>query len=188
MRVTQDDGREVRQIKLFKLKAGKGRSNRYTSDATKTINGKTYVLELKSCDVAKGQISTSREFGEEKIKDWETNDGFLFSQFKKTKDGFEFVRHVFCTPEQLRPFFDKQIEKQKAGVADRAGLDEWVEVGELLVETVGREKAERLEKTFKRGTRLNDPRLSWKKVEKWGTLLSADDPHGHLKKILTQEK
>ena len=188
MRTTQDDGRENKQIKLFGLTAAKGRSNKYTSDASVTYNGKKYMLELKSSDVTKGNISTSRDFGRDKIEAWKINDGFIFSQFRKTEEGDELTgEHVFCTHEQLRPFYDKQIEKQNEGVADRAGLSEWEGVYDILEEHLTPREAARIERTFEWGTKLNDPKMRWSKLKEWGTLLDAQNPRKHLRELLTQE-
>ena len=188
MRPTQDDGRENQQIKLFGLAPEKGRSNKYTSDASWTHNGKKYLVELKSCDVTKLKISTSRDFGRHKIEDWKINDGFIFSQFRKTEEHAELTgKHIFCTYEQLRPFFDKQIKKQNEGVADRAGLSEWEGVSAILEEHLTPRQTERIKKTFEWGTKLNDPRMKWLNLEEWGTVLDPRDPRKHLRELLTQE-
>tara|TARA_Y100000310_G_C20560834_1_gene752985 strand:- start:264 stop:836 length:573 start_codon:yes stop_codon:yes gene_type:complete len=188
MRTTQDDGRENKQIKLFGLTAAKGRSNKYTSDASWTHNGKKYMVELKSCDAVKGHVSTSREFGIDKIEAWKTNDGFVFSRFEKTERGIKFTKHVHCTHEQLRPFFDKQIEKQNKGTARRgAGLDVWPRIRGMLEECFAPDEVAKIEKTYRRGTKLNDPKISWSKLEEWGTVLDAQDPRKHLRELLTQE-
>ena len=160
MRTTQDDGRENKQIKLFGLTAAKGRSNKYTSDASVTYNGKKYMLELKSSDVTKGNISTSRDFGRDKIEAWKINDGFIFSQFRKTEEGDELTG---------------------------AGLSEWEGVYDILEEHLTPREAARIERTFEWGTKLNDPKMRWSKLKEWGTLLDAQNPRKHLRELLTQE-
>jgi len=187
-RVTQDDSRENKQIKIFGLnRLGSGRSNKYLPDVWIVVNGKKYSLELKSCDKRKGQISTSRDFGIDKVEQWRKNDGFLFGLWEMKDGEEEFLEHVFCTYEQLQPFFQKQIEKQRKGVADRAGLSEWAEAHNVLSEELSYEQLGRLERTFRKGTKLNDPRMSWKNVKKWGTTLNSSDLTGHLGKLLKEK-
>ena len=187
-RVTQDDSRENKQIKIFGLKRrGSGRSNKYVPDVCTVVSGKEYSLELKSCDKRIGQISTSRDFGIDKVEQWRENDGFLFGLWEMKGGEEEFLEHVFCTYEQLQPFFQDVIERQRKGVKDRAGLSEWAEARIVLSEKLSPEKLGRLERTFRKGTKLNDPRMSWKNVKEWGTTLDSNDLEAHLRRLLKEK-
>ena len=70
LRTTQDDARENQQIAKFGLAAREGRSNKYTPDADLLCEGAQYVVELKTSDVAKKQVSTARGVTQDKIKEW----------------------------------------------------------------------------------------------------------------------
>ena len=105
-RTTQDDSRENRQIEIFGLTPGKGRSNKYIPDASIKIKDRKCFIELKTSDIVKKAVSTARDFGLSKIEAWCDNDGFIISQYEKTDDGFTFTRHYFLTPNDLKPFFD----------------------------------------------------------------------------------
>ncbi len=190
MRTTQDDSRENEQIKIFKLMPYKGRSNKYTPDAYLQIKAKKYDIELKTRDIKKSGISTSREFSFQKIEEWKKNDGFIFSSYEKLPNGFIFHQHIFCTPEQLKPFFDKQEEKQNEGHAGRIGWKTYNEkIRPLLVKDENVEPLlEQIDKTILQGTKLNDPKISWKDIMNWGTVLDNKRLAAHLRELLAEEK
>ncbi len=60
MRPTQDDGRENEQIRVFGLKALKGRSNKYIPDAERIADREIYTFELKTYDNDKQLVTTAR--------------------------------------------------------------------------------------------------------------------------------
>ena len=183
MKTTQDDARENLQVKVFNLHQTKGRSNKYVHDAECTIGNKTYRIELKSCDASKNQVSTSREFGIKKINEWKTNHAFIFSKFEKTKVGIKLIKHIYCTPDMLQPFFDKVMKKLDSGVAGRAGLKDWSDAKTIL-ENAGFEATNKIEQTVVRGAKLNDPRISWKNIESWGIVIDSNNPAKHLRMLL----
>jgi len=187
-RTTQDDIREQLQLESFGLKPiGIGRSNKYVPDAT--LDGFDVQIELKSSDVAKGQISTCREFGLKKLEQYR-QVVFIFSQYQKSKTGVKLLKHVFCTPDQLEPFF-KKVENNIHRPSPRSifgGLDEWKSIKEHLIQTgfCSDTDINRLSATFERGTRQNDPKIAWHEVETWGTVLDNKRLQEHLKEMLTE--
>jgi|10_taG_2_1085330.scaffolds.fasta_scaffold163000_2 hypothetical protein len=187
-RVTQDDGRERLQIKLFNLKPTQGRSNKYLPDAT--IDGYATPIELKSSDVEKGKISTSRSFGLKKIEEWK-QVSFVFSQFEKSPAGeVKLLKHVYCSAKDMQPFFDS-VEQKIRRPSEKsmfAGLDQWEEVAAHLEKTGYKGNIDKLSNTFERGTRLNDPRIKWGDVETWGTLVDSGRPALHLRELLSTEE
>ena len=166
-RTTQDDSRENRQVEIFGLTATKGRSNKYIPDATVEIDNKTYNLELKTSNIEKKAVSTARDFGENKIEAWKENDAFIFSQYEKTDDGFKFIEHWFLTYSDLNPFFDKIKQKINDGHAGRIGLEHYKKARAIL-ESKKFPELEKLDKAVLWGTKLNDPRISWGDIERWG--------------------
>ena len=190
MRTTQDDSRENEQIKIFKLTPYKGRSNKYTPDAYVKIKGKKYDIELKTRDIKKSGVSTSREFSIQKIEEWKKNDAFIFSSYEKLPNGFIFHQHVFCTAKQLKPFFDKQEKKQNEGHAGRVGLKKYNEEYRHLLVKGGLDKPtlEKFDKTILQGTKLNDPKISWKDIINWGTMMDNKRLDAHLRELLVGKK
>ena len=189
IRTTQDDSRENEQIRIFKLQPYKGRSNKYIPDAYVNIDDNKYDLELKTRDIKKSGVSTSRDFGKEKIEQWKKNDGFVFSSYEKKKTGFVFHEHVFCTAGQLKPFFDKQEKKQQDGHAGRIGRQKYNEIIRplLLKNEDAKKLIEKLDKTINQGTKINDPKISWKDIKKWGTILDNDRLPEHLLELLKEQ-
>ncbi len=185
-RSTQDDVREQLQLESFGLTPiGKGRSNKYIPDAT--ADGFDVQIELKSSDIEKGLISTCREFGLKKLSEYK-KVVFIFSQYEKAEGKTKLLKHVFCTPQQLSPFFDK-VEARIRQPSERCifgGLNEWEEAKKHLLQSGFCGNMSRLDNTFERGTRQNDPRIKWKDVEQWGTVLDASKPRQHLNELLTK--
>ena len=185
-RSTQDDVREQLQLESFGLTPiGKGRSNKYVPDAT--ADGFDIQIELKSSDIDKGRISTCREFGLKKLSEYK-KVVFIFSQYRKANGKTELLKHVFCTPQQLSPFFDK-VEARIRQPSERCtfgGLNEWEAAKKHLLQNGFSGNIERLANTFERGTRQNDPRIKWDDVAQWGTVLDDTRPREHLKELLTK--
>ena len=185
-RSTQDDIREQLQLESFGLTPiGKGRSNKYVPDAT--ADGFDVQIELKSSDIEKGLISTCREFGLKKLSEYK-KVVFIFSQYQKLNGRTQLLKHVFCTPEQLSPFFNK-VESRIRNPSSRCkfgGLDEWETVKVHLLKSGFDGDIDRIAQTFERGTRQNDPRIKWKDVESWGTVLDKSRLQEHLRELLNQ--
>ena len=186
--IAQDDSRESKQIEIFKLKSTGGRSNKYIHDAECVSDTKTYKVELKSCAASKNQVSTSRQFSAKKITEWKKNDGFVFSKWDDTKKNVEFIEHVFCTPDMLEPFFENVTRKLNDGIAGRAGLQDWQKAKEVLLKNNLLAEAEKLEGTILIGIALNDPRISWKNIKKWGIPINNSEPDTHLRELLNNKK
>ena len=125
--MTQDDARESKQIEIFGLekKSKNNRGSKYLPDATITVDGRVYTIELKTG--YKTSFSTARGMSRDKIDSWKReNDFYIFSQYEKTKAGFEFKRQIACTNDHLEFFFDHVIGKVNVnGHAGKVGLDEY---------------------------------------------------------------
>ena len=186
-RVTQDDIRERLALKAFDLIPTQGRSNKYLPDAT--VEGYVTPIELKSSDVEKGKISTSRSFGLKKVEEWQKN-AFIFSQYQKIEKGVKLIKHVYCSATNMQPFFDSVEEKirRPSEKSMFAGLDQWEEVAEHLQKTGYPGDINKLSNTFERGTRLNDPRIKWADVEEWGIVLDNERLPEHLREILSEKE
>ena len=188
-RPTQDDSRENKQIEIFNLIPGPGRSNKYVEDATVEIKNKTYKIELKTSDAARRKISTSRDFGQNKIDSWKTVDAFIFSLFNKTDGGFEFVEHYFLKPINLEPFFEHVVDKINKGVGGRAGLALWKDEVKPILKSSNLPKStiDAMEITVTWGTKLNDPRINWDKLKEWGGVkMDNNRLSEHLRELLAE--
>ena len=93
IRTTQDDARENAQIELFELTPLQGRSNKYIPDATLIVDGIEHMVELKTSDVVKKQVSTARNVTLPKLDEYRKVH-WIFSQYQKTEDGFEFTGEI----------------------------------------------------------------------------------------------
>jgi|APSaa5957512493_1039668.scaffolds.fasta_scaffold54953_1 hypothetical protein len=188
--MAQDDTRENEQIRIFDLerKSESNRGSKYLPDAVKTVDGKSYDIELKTG--SKGSFSTARGMCREKIMDWKKNDFFIFSKYEKDKDselGFKFTKHIVCKPTHLQFFFDHVIDKVNiSGHAGKIGFDQYDKLIKpflYLIPEFGSDKKllEKFEKTIRVGAEYNDPKISIKKIVENG---------GHeldLNKDLTQQ-
>ena len=184
-RTRQDDSMENKQLDLFEMTAGPGRSNKYVPDGTIVIDNKEYRGELKSTSVSRGSFSTSSRMGINKVEAWK--EGFDFSVFSTFNEDGVFIDHYVLFQRDLEPFYKKVIEKQNQGHAGRAGMSSWRRACQQLRE-IGWENEE-LDKLTKQnlfGSRINDPGISIRDVQKWGIRLDNDCPAEHLKQLIKE--
>lgn len=165
--MTQDDGREKKQIEIFGLqkKSKNNRGSKYLPDATITVGGKRYAIELKTG--YKTSFSTARGMSRDKVESWKReNDFYIFSKYEKTEKGFEFKRHIACTNEHLKFFFDHVIDKVDVnGHAGKVGLGEYASLVKPLLEgALSKDLLDRVDKTVKVGTEYNDPKINIQKI------------------------
>jgi len=189
MRSTQDDSRENKQIQIFGLTPDpSGRGNKYKPDGWIVIDGQKHFVECKSCDSRKNQVSTARDFGIAKIKDWQQNSVFIFSKFNKKGDGFQFTDHIICTWDDLKPFFSKIENKVIDGHAGRIGTRKYELMREHLIKGgFAIEDIQELDKSVDHSTKQNDPKISWKFLEEHGTLLDKQkDLNKQLKDFINR--
>ena len=202
-RTTQDDARENAQIKLLKLTPLQGRSNKYIPDGTIEVDGVTEQVELKTSDVVKKQVSTARNVTLPKIDEWQ-KIWWVFSQYKKTSNGFEFTgEHYAAHGTDLAEWFDTQREKILGGTKSYGGLRTWEIAKELLQEYcetmhilnpgeptyITEEMITKLDHSFhKSGCGLNNPQIGWRVVEKLCTKLNLSDPHQHLVDLIREKR
>lgn len=187
MRTTQDDARENRQIEIFELNPTKGRSNKYIPDATLEINGETVNIELKTSDEKRKRVSTGRDVSFSKLDNWRSLN-WVFSQYRKTKDGFEFTgEHYFARGRDLEPWFAKQEKKIREGTKTYAGYQDWEDCKTLLDGKVDKDMLDKLDYSFqKKGCALNDPSIAWSEIETLGTKLDPDNLPDSLRQTLTR--
>ena len=165
--MAQDDSRENEQISIFGLnrKSKSNRGSEYMPDAFIEVDGITYNFELKTG--SKTSFSTARGMCREKTNEWKKkNNFFLFSKYKKTKQGFAFTRHIICTHDNLQWWFDKVIDwVDVSGHAGKIGLDEYKTKVRPLIETILPESfMEQFDKTVRVGTQYNDPKININKL------------------------
>ena len=184
IRTTQDDARENSQIKLFELTPLQGRSNKYIPDATLIVDGVEHKVELKTSDVAKKQVSTARNVTLPKLDEYRKVH-WIFSQYQKTEDGFEFTgEHYYAHGTQLEPWFERQREKLMWGTKTYAGLGHWEQVKEVCRDKIDEATLTRLDNVLRKRGGLNDPKIGWSVVKNLGTRLDPDNPAQHLKEII----
>lgn len=185
MRTTQDDTRENMQIKLFNLDALSGRSNKYIPDATLEVKNKIHKIELKTCDVNRKQVSTARNVTLNKIEEWK-KVLWIFSSYKKNEAGPILVEHYLGNSKMLNEWFEKQAEKIKNGTKTYAGLDLWTKASSILEEHFDNSELEKLNNSYyRKGSGLNDPKISWSYIENNCIKLNLDDLENDLRKQIS---
>ena len=180
----QDNTIEKEQCKALGLTHIDKRSNRYIHDGELLLKGKVYKAELKSSNLDKSTpyISTGRDFGLEKIETWKKEpDFFIFTGFSKTTGKRE---HIFCFPTDLQPFYDSVSKKVNEGSRTWSGLNEWRMIKKQIILSGLSIDINKAEKTWTRGSKLNDPRIRWADVVEWGIKLNKKNPAAHLRKIV----
>lgn len=185
MRTTQDDTRENEQIKIFELRATKGRSNKYIPDATIEVNGEVVNIELKTSDKGRRRVSTGRDVNISKL-DVYRGLNWVFSEYEKTKDGFEFTgEHYFARGKDLEPWFVRQEKKIREGTRTYAGYQDWEKCRTLLENKIDEITLNKLDYNFqKKGCALNDPSIAWSEIKKLGTRLDPDNLPSDLRRVL----
>ena len=190
IRTTQDDARENAQIELLKLTPLQGRSNKYIPDGTIMVDGTPELVELKTSDVEKKQVSTARNVTLPKIEEWQ-KVWWVFSQYKKTSQGFEFTgNHYAAHGTELDEWFELQRKKILQGTKTYGGLDHWEKAKAILSEhNMPQETIERLNNSFhKKGCGLNDPKIGWRTIEKLCVKLNEANPHDHFADIIRAKR
>lgn len=187
MSTTQDDKREKEQINIFGLTSTSGRSNKYIHDADIEVDGKTFNIELKTSDLARGQVSTCRSFNLKKVRQYK-QVWWVFSQYEKTQAGNSLTgTHYLAHGVDLREWFDKQEAKILSGTKTYAGLGDWYDCKSLVENLLPAETIEKLEETFrKKGCALNDPKIPWSEVERCGVKIDPSAPAEHLRQLLSE--
>lgn len=184
IRTTQDDSRENAQIDLFDLTALAGRSNKYIPDATLTVGGREYNIELKTSDVRKKQVSTARNLTLNHIEHYK-QVLWIFSQYQKTSDGFEFTgEHYFASGSDLEPWLEKQKDKLMWGTKTYAGLGHWEQVRSLCEGQIEPTVLERLDNVLQKRAGLNDPRIGWAIVKRLCAKIDPARPRQHLRELI----
>lgn len=184
-RTRQDDKVENKQLELFEMIPGPGRSNKYVPDGTLIVDEQEYRGELKSTSVTRGHFSTSSRMGIMKVEAW--RKGFDFSVFSTVGENGTFVEHYVLFQQDLEPFYMKVIDKQNKGHAGRAGMNSWNRACQQLRE-IGwdSEELDKLTKQNLFGSRINDPGVSISDVKEWGIRLDSERPAEHLRQLIKE--
>jgi len=187
IRVTQDDARENHQISIFQLDALQGRSNKYIPDATVMVDGILHNIELKTSDVKKRQVSTSRNVTLPKLEEYK-KVWWIFSQFERTTKGHVFTgEHYFMHGTDLIPWMEKQKRKILEGTPTYGGLNHWNQCLSLLEGKVEAATLARLSNSFnKKGCGLNDPKIGWSDIERYGIKLDPRRLADHLRELISE--
>jgi len=174
LRTIQDDIREVSQAKCFGLTLTQGRSNRYLPDASLSLPGKTLDVELKTCNALSGknQVSTARGVNVSKLNEWRKVHLWVFS---KHENNILTGEHYVLTTRQMEAFFKTCEQKLNKGSKKLAGLDDWRQAKNILLESgINSLVLEKLEYAFShKGVALNDPKIPWSYVEQNGTKITS---------------
>ncbi len=173
-RTIQDDIREVSQARCFDLALTKGRSNRYLPDASFSLLGRTFDIELKTCNALSGknQVSTARGVNISKLNEWRKVHLWIFS---KHENNILTGEHYVLTTRQMETFFKTCEQKLNKGSKKLAGLDDWHQAKNILSESrINSLVLEKLEYAFShKGVALNDPKISWSYIEQNGTKITS---------------
>ena len=186
IRTTQDDARENAQIELFELTPLQGRSNKYIPDATIIVDGIEHMVELKTSDVVKKQVSTARNVTLPKLDEYRKVH-WIFSQYQKTEDGFVFTgEHYYAHGTQLEPWLQRQQEKLMWGTKTYAGLGHWEQVKEACQDKIDEAILTRLDNVLRKRGGLNDPKIGWATIKKLAVKIDTSRPAQHLQELLSE--
>ena len=186
--MAQDDQREKAQIELFNLEnfSITNRGNQYWPDAKTIIDNQEVTIELKTKPqftmqkgklVRKTGVSTARGFGPKKAAEWKKKtDLFLFSETTGTKFTGDFNKHLVGTYKDIEPLIEKRVIKPfnegRSASARSEGYFGYEEFLKKVMPTIlehgslTQVDVKRLLHTIEVGTSLNDPKFSWKELEK----------------------
>ena len=191
MSTRQDNKYEKQQCTKYGLKHIDRRGNSYIPDCLYSnsmilsSNGKVLRGELKACQLPKNSFSSSSRMGIDKIVQWKMGWDFaIFSIFDENDNN---VHDYFATHESLKPFYDQVEKKQREGHAGRSGLDDWV-IARKDLETIGwcKKTLNKMEKTNKFGSRLNDPQIALSDIRDKCFEIDQKNPIQHLKQLVEQ--
>ena len=195
-RTTQDDAREKEQIRIFKLKGTEGRSNKYIHDGNFKEEELTQILkninlELKTCDVSRGSVTTCRDLSLEKLeiygKCW-----WIVSVYRKKDNqaGFEFTgEHYAFHGKDPEKWIERQKKNITQGTIKYAGLEDWNRCLKILEENnFDTDKLKKLDHTFKKGCARNDPPIQLNYVKKIGIKIDPNRPAEHLREIILERE
>jgi len=189
----------IEEFELLPFKGDQeSRDARYVPDAIIVVDGEEVTVELKSKPELrtvkrkkdgtlyyprKSDVSTARGFGAKKVEDWRRETKiFIFSEYEGTKfdpNNPNFIGHYAITFEDLFPHIEQKVLKPyNEGRVARHNSDGYIGVVDYYniirpalegqgVLTEAQLKA--LDHTIEVGTSLNDPKFSWKYIEKHGT-------------------
>jgi len=90
----------------------------------------------------------------------------------------------------LNPWFEKHpLKKVNEGTDKFGGLILLDEVLNILENEISDEDLSRVKETYTRGTRQNDPRMSWENVvKKYCKKIDTTRPKEHLKELIIETK
>jgi hypothetical protein len=159
---SQDNAREFAQIDLFGLIPNPGRLGH---DAVSPLGHK---FELKTTTKSHGAVSTARDLGPNKLKEWRQYYWIVTRGKKPKGQAFVPLRHFFLAPVHMEDWYAKLEEGFAADVA----LAE--KITTLAATGLSEAEATRSARLLYRGMLLNDPTISWKYIESHGIEIVGD--------------
>ena len=128
-------------------------------------------------------LPEAKEKLEEYKKVW-----WIFSQFERTTKGHVFTgEHFFAHGTDLIPWMEKQSKKILEGTPTYGGLNHWNQCLALLEGKVSEATLAKLDHSFhKKGCGLNDPKIGWADVEKYGIKLDSHRLAEHLRELILE--
>lgn len=154
-RKPQDRDREDALRRLFDLE--QANENRTGPDAFDE-NGRYY--ELKS--TTRDRVSTARDVGPEHLKKWRRLH-WIFGRGQYAGKMFVFEHTYVLTPVQMEPWFEVIEAKitQDDALFSRA-------LNVLEANGFTRAECDRIRRAFRRGVKLNDPKIPWGYIQTHG--------------------
>ncbi|MCE5310694.1 MAG: hypothetical protein LLG20_23895 [Acidobacteriales bacterium] len=156
--------------KLFELQPAN--QNRIGPDA---VDEAGRYFELKS--TTRDRVSTARDVGLEHLKKWRERN-WIFGRGYYEGNTFRFDQTYFLSPVQLEPWFG-MIEAKLT--KDDALFGRVLHV--LDTNGFASEECDRVQRAFRRGVLLNDPKITWGYIRIHGTEICCNHSSA-LRKLL----
>lgn len=172
--IVQDDRREAQMRLRFGLReSGPGRMG---ADAIDEFGNS---FELKSA--TRSGVTTGRDLGMHTLQRYRTRYWIICRGDNRRQAGFVIGECRLMSPNMLEDWFQR-IEarlRPDLDLLDRV-LAAMRDGGFAAAEI------QRLEYLANRGTTLNNPKIEWHYVETHGIRIDANDPQGHLKRLVSE--
>ena len=148
--------------------------NRTGPDA---VDEKGRLYELKS--TTRDRVSSARDVGMDHLTKWRQLN-WIFGRGNYRGRTFDFEQIYFLTPAQMEPWFslmeakltrDDALFKRVLKVLGRAGFTA--------------AECDRVQRAFRRGVLLNDPKITWTFVQTHGVRIEGDHAK-QLRKLVTR--
>jgi hypothetical protein len=135
------------------------------------------LYELKS--TTRDRVSSARDVGMDHLTKWRKLN-WIFGRGNYKGRTFDFEQIYFLTPEQMEPWFkameskltrDDALFKRVLKVLERTGFNA--------------AEREQVQRAFRRGVLLNDPKITWTFVQMQGVRIDRDHAR-QLRKLVSR--